>query len=98
MHEEIERKVCGNVMFKKLISQEKFQKVIKYSTASLCTDDLYNCFSNLEPIIAGDFVLETVGDLEAQPAFTGANCLLSGLWRDLEQLKRQSKIEKTTLK
>ena len=34
----------------------------------MCTDEIHNCFYNLEPIVAGDFVLEAVGDLEAQSA------------------------------
>ena len=36
-------------------------------------------FFNLEPIVAGNFVLETVGDLESQPALAGAGCLFSSL-------------------
>ena len=38
-------------------------------------------FSNLKPVVAGNFVLETVGDLESQPAFTGVGCLFAGLAR-----------------
>ena len=38
----------------------KIKKNTKYSAVSLRTDDLHNFFFNLEPIVAGDFVLETV--------------------------------------
>ena len=43
------------------------------------TGDLHNCLFNLEPLVFGNFVLETVGDLESKLDLAGTGCLLSGL-------------------
>ena len=44
-------------------------------------DDLHNCiFFKIEPTVAGDFVLETAGELDFQSAFAGAGCLFSVLY------------------
>ena len=61
----------------KLPSQENYEKVSNYSSF-LCKDDLHNCccfFFNVELIVAGNSVLETVGVSSGVSVGISTGCL-----------------------
>ena len=67
--------------FKKLTRKviKKLQNLVQFLCAQMISIIVFFKKKNLDPIVASDFVLEIVGNLEYQPPIAGAGCLFTGL-------------------